>query len=392
MAFEPWITSPGQWPAVRTEFAQVTYLDGHTESYQLLSAYRELEHADPELTAAIVEEPSLGEVALSDATADRVAFDLFLDALSLHPQIQRGAVKLLTGEQSNTGVRIGPNALFKMFRRLDPGPNREAEVLAALGPDNGVAPQLFGVYGSATTTWSIIIEYIEASGDGWVLATDSCAAGTDFTAPAAQLGQTLRELHQILAIATPAGEETAISPGAVASAAMLSRLDQAAAEVPAIAAFAPRLRPIFEAVADQPLTLQTVHGDFHLAQALYRPDPAGWVLIDFEGEPAKSPTQRREPDAVWRDVAGALRSFDYVRGTQPDPDSPQVLAWCQAARGAFLAGYLHSDPAPHSLLRAYEMDKAIYEVRYEMRNRPDWAHIPLRTVQDELNDQNRTQR
>jgi maltokinase len=107
------------------------------------------------------------------------------------------------------------------------------------------------------------------------------------------------------------------------------------------------------------------------------------VIIDFEGEPLKSLAERRELDTVWRDVAGLLRSLDYARSAHPDPDGHAAREWCAQASEAFLDGYAGQHREEPALLRAYQLDKAVYEVVYEMRNRPDWAHIPWRAVQDE---------
>jgi len=194
------------------------------------------------------------------------------------------------------------------------------------------------------------------------------------------LGRALRTVHGELA----RQRGSHLVSGAHTAAAMRDRLDAAVAEVDALAPAAEPLGALFAEVATQELRVQLIHGDFHLGQALHRSDPSGWILIDFEGEPLKSAAERGEPDSAWRDVAGALRSFEYARGVHPEPDSAAAKRWCRAARAAFLDGYLAGEPAPLGLLRAYELDKAIYEVRYELRNRPEWAHIPLGSVQDEL--------
>jgi maltokinase len=116
---------------------------------------------------------------------------------------------------------------------------------------------------------------------------------------------------------------------------------------------------------------------------LYREAGHEWVIIDFEGEPLKSLAERREFDTVWRDVAGLLRSLDYARSAHAEPDGHAAREWCRRASEAFLDGYSGPDSDAPALLRAYQLDKAVYEVVYEMRNRPDWAHIPWRAVQDE---------
>ncbi|GAA4978738.1 hypothetical protein GCM10023225_19170 [Kineococcus glutinatus] len=118
------------------------------------------------------------------------------------------------------------------------------------------------------------------------------------------------------------------------------------------------------------------------------------MLLDFEGEPLRPLAERSDPDLPLRDVAGMLRSFDYAgrHATvgRDDPDlAARAAAWTAQARDAFLDGYAAVaglDPreegsAAARLLRALELDKALYEVVYEFRNRPDWLPIPLSAVQ-----------
>ena len=95
----------------------------------------------------------------------------------------------------------------------------------------------------------------------------------------------------------------------------------------------------------------------------------------------KTLAERAAPDSVWRDIAGMLRSFGYAAASVPGPDSE---AWAAACRQAFLAGYAGGDldPGDAATLRAYEADKAVYEVVYEVRNRPEWIAIPLGAVAD----------
>jgi trehalose synthase-fused probable maltokinase len=126
------------------------------------------------------------------------------------------------------------------------------------------------------------------------------------------------------------------------------------------------------------------HGDFHLGQTLWAGDD--WVILDFEGEPARSLPERRRKRSPLRDVAGMLRSFAYVasaapilRGTEP-PDG-----WEARAREEFLAGYretieptlVPSGSSMDKLLAVFELEKAVYELRYELNNRPDWVKIPV---------------
>jgi maltose alpha-D-glucosyltransferase/alpha-amylase len=140
-----------------------------------------------------------------------------------------------------------------------------------------------------------------------------------------------------------------------------------------------------------------VHGDYHLGQTLRTADD-DWTIIDFEGEPARPVAERRQRLSALKDVAGMLRSFAYARGfaerslgAEPSAAAKtRLAAWEQGARAAFIAGYRQAvATATHPLvpagdagfaraLAAWELDKALYEIAYEARNRPDWIDIPLR--------------
>jgi maltose alpha-D-glucosyltransferase/alpha-amylase len=149
-----------------------------------------------------------------------------------------------------------------------------------------------------------------------------------------------------------------------------------------------------------------VHGDYHLGQALRTRDD-DWVIIDFEGEPARPVSERRQKASPLKDVAGMLRSFGYARGVAErashsagGPDAAKRLArWERVARQAFLEEYrraLRTSPVPlapeddgafNRALSAWELDKALYEIAYEARNRPDWLELPLRSLLPEDRDQ-----
>jgi maltokinase len=133
-----------------------------------------------------------------------------------------------------------------------------------------------------------------------------------------------------------------------------------------------------------------VHGDYHLGQVL-RTD-AGWYVLDFEGEPARPLEERRRPSSPLKDVAGMLRSFHYasaVARTERDSESLDDLAaaWEERNRSAFMRGYLQAaepggilPPDPEcvaTVLAAFELEKAVYELGYERAYRPDWEHIPI---------------
>ncbi|MGH2908203.1 MAG: hypothetical protein ACRDK8_02760, partial [Solirubrobacteraceae bacterium] len=137
------------------------------------------------------------------------------------------------------------------------------------------------------------------------------------------------------------------------------------------------------------------HGDYHLGQTLYVPSggftggeaPGGWVIIDFEGEPARPLFERRQKSSPLRDVAGMLRSFAYATSAvailhgQPAPGQFE-----ERARQTFLEQYFSTiepallpagEAAVLNLLAVFELEKAVYELRYELDNRPDWLPIPV---------------
>jgi maltokinase len=187
------------------------------------------------------------------------------------------------------------------------------------------------------------------------------------------LGHALAAVHQSLRTHFP----TAVLEGDQLVSVMSQRLDAAVAVVPRLGDHLAGLRATFGALAGRRLPVPRVHGDFHLGQTLHTPQ--GWKIIDFEGEPAKTLAERVRPDSIWRDIAGALRSFDYAAAHRQDAYGAE---WARDCREAFLAGYGAdlSDPATAAMVRAYEADKAIYEVVYEARNRPDWVQIPLSAI------------
>ena len=118
---------------------------------------------------------------------------------------------------------------------------------------------------------------------------------------------------------------------------MMDRLHEAAEIAPALRPHIPGLLRCFDHLGAETLNTQRVHGDFHLGQTLHT--PAGWKIIDFEGEPAKTIAERRTPDTVWRDIAGMLRSFDYAaasvlgRTVRPGPPNAGPRS-CAATRAA----------------------------------------------------------
>ncbi|RZI92662.1 MAG: hypothetical protein EOP78_13200 [Variovorax sp.] len=137
------------------------------------------------------------------------------------------------------------------------------------------------------------------------------------------------------------------------------------------------------------------HGDYHLGQVLVSRND--FVIIDFEGEPARDFAERRAKTSPLRDVAGMLRSFNYARWSalKSAAHNPEELVrldvaaadWETQVRAAFLGGYVDTlaaagaAPPENAMLALFEMDKAMYELRYELNNRVDWVQVPLQGLQ-----------
>jgi maltokinase len=213
--------------------------------------------------------------------------------------------------------------------------------------------------------------------------------GGDFAGESERLGEATASVHADLARALPTEPADRDWYAAIAEQ-MTARLKDAVEVVPDLAEHADALRALYAAaaVSDEPVVRQRVHGDLHLGQVLRT--TTGWIVLDFEGEPARPLASRRELDTPLRDVAGMLRSFDYAARHMlvESPGDPQrayrAQEWAERNRHAFLAGYagaggVELDPKS-ALLRAFEADKAVYECVYEARNRPHWLMIPLQSV------------
>ncbi|BBB00266.1 putative pep2 protein [Actinacidiphila reveromycinica] len=308
--------------------------------------------------------------------------------------------RVSTAEQSNTSVVYGDRYILKLFRRVSPGSNPDLELSLALAragsrrvaepvawfealdgdadaPDGGEA----SAGGREPTTLGVLQRFLPGSSDGWALALARVAEDGDFRAEAAALGRATAEVHRALASALPVHR---LDGGALErmAAAMTRRLEETAAEVPAVRPHTGALRAAYDDLAKLgaggsaggAVVAQRIHGDLHLGQALRGPD-GEWVLIDFEGEPARPLAERRRPAPPVQDVAGMLRSFDYA--AHHSGNGP----WAARHRAAFCSGYADvagTDPREHPvLIRAFETDKAVYEARYEARHRPAWLPIPL---------------
>ena len=396
----------------------VTVSHGATsDCYQLFIGYRarlpaRLRHARIGAHNGLQIYDGLHDTALTRTLLDAIVDDRSVGMLRFcrvpGAPIEAGLDSLvLTGEQSNTSLVFGESAIFKVFRRVTPGPNPDLEVASALAqlgsshiaePFGWVETRIDG----ATTVLAILSRYLRAASDGWSLAatsvrdlyateegTRAAEAGGDFAGEAERLGAATAQVHRDLADAFGRSE---LEPEALRELAeqMYRRLDMAIATVPELARYADRVGDAYSDLAKliEPVPAQRVHGDYHLGQVMRT--QTGWVVLDFEGEPASPLAQRRARSSPLRDVAGMLRSFDYAARhqlvTRPDAASltPRAADWVRRNGDAFCAGYAAAgglDPAENSvLLRAMLLDKAVYEVIYEARNRPTWVPIPLESI------------
>ncbi|MFE7447806.1 maltokinase [Streptomyces chartreusis] len=373
------------------------------DCYQLLIGDREA--LPPRLAPALIGHVTEGPLAgrtVYDALCDARPAELLLEALRTgarigalrferdgDQEIRSGLVpRLVTSEQSNSSVVYGDTFILKLLRRIVPGVNPDLELPLALARedcDRVPAPTAWfrSELAGESYVLGVLQPFVQGAADGWELALRELAKGEDFAAEARALGRATAEVHTALARTLPTvtlghAQVQQLVDG------MVERLEAAAQAVPALRPYAPALRSAFEALAALAAegctwTAQRIHGDLHLGQCLRSPG-GRWWLIDFEGEPSKPLAERRMPQPPVRDVAGMLRSFDYAAHSADLP----VPGWAEACRAAYCSGYAQvsgADPRTDPvLLRAYETDKAIYEVVYEARHRPDWLPVPLSAI------------
>ena len=417
----------GALPSLSTVVAAVAYADGGVERYHVPVGHdrgleaRQLTDRIPDAVIYETEGPKGGP--FYDAARDERLGGIYLDLLSRAATVEelrfyrmpdwtetlRGPGKLLDGEQSNSSLVFANKLILKLFRLLEPGENPELEVTRALaGAGFTACPAPLGWIEGLGSTLGILQRYYAGSVDGWKLATERVADHYEskdgepgnFADDAGALGRLTAELHAAMAAALPKVAEGQPDLSRL-SARLLGQLTQVTALVPELAGHRQAIEEVYtkaEAAGGGSRYLQRIHGDYHLGQVLKAEQ--GWVAIDFEGEPARSLEERRRLASPLQDVAGMLRSFDYaafsplVLGEDPDTPGPTreelarfegpAAAWIEANRNAFLDGYLagagdSSQPGgDHELLlRAFELDKAVYEVMYEARHRPPWLQIPL---------------
>jgi maltokinase len=354
--------------------------------------------ADPGLSRALGRLIDSGADVASDS--GMLAFRRSASAPGVDEAI---AVRTAGVEQTNTSVVFGDRLILKVFRRLEPGINPELEILRFLEARSfaNIAP-LHGWYeyeGTAlAATLGVAQEFLPDAVGGWELALREVGQRPEaFLARLASLGEVTATMHKTLA---SDGADPAFAPEEPSHewiSLLTATIDE---EIERIWLGLPqddRLEPILgrgdhvrERLAHRTqvgLTGRMIrtHGDYHLGQTL--DTSRGWVIVDFEGEPARPLSERRRKRSALRDIAGMLRSFAYLSAAASERSSEQPPPdFEQRAREAFLGAYLDTidrtllpagESATMNLLAIFELERAIYELRYELDHRPDWVATPV---------------
>jgi maltokinase len=402
-------------PQFALALAEMRYDTGAHDIYQLLYSLRD----------ETIEIDGLGDAALARELVSAIRSGLTLQGaegivefrpLAGFAGLGRELMEArdVGAEQSNTSIVFDDELILKVFRRLEPGINPELEVLRFLtehGFENVAA--LGGWYsyagGPLAATLGILQEYVRGGLDGWELALDELAGDPErFLERLHRLGEVTGEMHRVLASDTNDPAFCPETPSVEALGLLTATVDEEIARVfVSLPEEAESVAPIAgrgEEVRDQLRQLTyagaagqfiRVHGDYHLGQTMWADDD--WIILDFEGEPARSLAERRRKRSVLRDIAGMLRSFSYaasavsrLRGADP-PEG-----WEDEARARFLDGYFETvdpallpagQPAIERLLAVFELEKAVYELQYELDNRPGWVEIPVRGIQRLIEEQ-----
>jgi trehalose synthase-fused probable maltokinase len=398
----------------------------------LLDALWDHDSARALLQAIRKEERFQGEEGALYAASTQAFSQAIVEAASVDSSVMKG-------EQSNTSVRFGRYAMLKLYRRFEAGLNPDLEisrVLTARGYAH--SPAVLGSFeyvrpDQQPGTVAIVHQFVENQGDAWRYTLSeleaelvdssgpAMSASSAYADAAALLGRRTAELHLVLAqdTADPAFAPEPCGPGYWRS--LRDRMTRSVED--SLALLGRRLQDVegpnrrlatrvlesktvllsrLEAPGERNLQAVRIrcHGDFHLGQVLYT--GRDFVIIDFEGEPARPLAERRAKHVPIIDVAGMIRSFHYAAcaaldrvGSRSGGDErrwrseleQQTTRWYRSAADAFLSGYTETTgKAPFlpeqsddrdMLLGAYLIEKACYELSYELNNRPSWAGIPL---------------
>jgi maltokinase len=404
-----WLPSHSGEPRVRVELISVE-TDGRPQLYQVpVAHYDSPQDRIGHALIGVVEDADSGENAyVYDALHDKQAVAVlvrgFITPTDVLEHRTLGDVPLddpapsvmISGEQSNTSLVLGGELILKVFRKLDRAGTRHRGACGAQrrrGGRHRAAARLdhrphrlrrlrprdaAGLPALGHRRLGDRAHQRPLAADGPDLDPDhSEFSGGDFASEAERLGAVTARLHAAmrsrLATDTWGAEELEALRQR-----LTGRLEEASSAAPELNPYREKIALTYAQLGQEVDTLevQRVHGDLHLGQTLR--SVTGWVVLDFEGEPAKPLSERTALDSPLRDVAGMLRSFDYAAHSVVTPEQADevqdraMLAWVRRNREAFLAGYAGAGGVATSggdaVLRAYELDKAVYEVVYETHN------------------------
>jgi trehalose synthase-fused probable maltokinase len=390
-------------PELWVELVEIGFDTGTHETYQLITSGDDLDAlAEPRHMRELVHMIRGGvNVTAGEGGLEFRAMEGFA---ALGTELT--SARVITSEQTNTSIVFDDELILKVFRRLEPGVNPELELLRFLTQRNFAnIAQLGGWYAylgrPLDATLGVLQQYVRSALDGWELALDELEREPErFLTRLRRLGEVTGAMHAALGSDSSDPTFSPEDPSAEALALLTATVDEEIGrifvELPQDLEALDPIRGRGEEVRESLAMLShagsfgkiiRTHGDLHLGQTLWSEDRRDWVIIDFEGEPARSLAERRRKRSPLRDVAGMLRSFAYavsavaiLRGGR----APE--GWESRARSEFRAGYLEtSDPgllpvgdaAFERLLTVFELEKAVYELRYELNHRPEWIHIPV---------------
>jgi maltokinase len=386
-------------PRLELLLVEIRFDTGTHETYQLLAADTLDALTDPRSGRELVSMMRRGvRLPGADGTVEFAAVSGFAD--------EWREARPVGAEQSNTSIVFDEELILKVFRRLEAGINPELELLRFLtehGFEN--IAQLVGWYSYTGRQMDVtlgIMQRFVGGRDGWAHALETMAGSAEeFIASTRRLGEVTGRMHSILGSDSNdpsfSPEETSIESLGLLTATVDEEIESVFLSLPDDV---PELDPIRgrgEEVRERLRMLTNLggagrvirhHGDFHLGQTLWAGDD--WVILDFEGEPARSLPERRRKRSPLRDVAGMLRSFAYAASASPLLHGVEPPAgWEEQARAQFLSGYrsaveqslVPSGSGMDRLLSVFELEKAVYELRYELNNRPDWVGIPVAGIE-----------
>jgi maltokinase len=388
-------------PELRLELVEIGFDTGTHETYQLLTSGDALDAlADPRHVRELVHMMRGGVTVQAEEGA--IEFRPLEGFAALGKELT--SARVITAEQSNTSIVFDDEVILKVFRRLEAGVNPELELLRFL-TERGFPniAQLGGWYAylgkPMDATLGVLQQYVPNGLDGWELALDELQSAPErFLARLRRLGHVTGSMHTVLGSDSSdpnfAPEEPSVEALALLTATVEEEINRIFFELPKEIEALDPIRGRGEEVRESLALLSHAgsfgriirhHGDFHLGQTLSA--DGDWIILDFEGEPARSLPERRRKRSPLRDVAGMLRSFAYaVSAVEILRGTPAPAGWEERAREEFMTGYLETadsallpagDVAIQRLLTVFELEKAVYELRYELNNRPEWIHIPV---------------